>query len=402
MTHAGGPTGSVLALNCGSSTLKAALVDLPSGTRRVTVLVESRGSGPARLAVHRGAEATEDTIDAGDHAAMVAAVVGVLTVGERRDLLAVAHRLVHGGAQVRDHAVVDDAVRDALEDAAGLAPLHVPAALRALDAARAALPDVPHVATLDTAYHRELPEVAFRYAVPEAWYADLGVRRYGFHGLSHQSVADQVAGRLGRPLASLRLVTLHLGNGCSAAAVRDGVSVDTTMGFTPLEGLVMGTRSGDIDAGALAYVAGRTGAGVAELVEVLNHESGLLGLSGLSHDVRELTEAEAEGSLPAALALDVYCYRAAKAVAALVVPLGGLDALVLTGGVGEHSARVRSGVVGLLTHLGLTLDDELNAVHGLAVGGVPGRISPPGNPSVWAIPTDEELVMARAAALLVG
>ncbi len=388
----------VLGVNCGSSTLKAALVDPVSGQRHLTAYAETASR---RLAVHRGDAHEEQPVDGDDQVALVGALVAALNQDERRGLVAVAHRLVHGGALVRDHAVVDDRVRVALGAAAELAPLHVPAALRAMDAARAALPDVPHVATLDTAFHRGLPEVAFRYAVPAQWYADLGVRRYGFHGLSHQSVSEQATDRLGRPPGSLRLVTLHLGNGSSVAAVRGGVSVDTTMGFTPLEGLVMGTRSGDLDPGVLGFVAERTGAGLAELLHTLNHESGLLGLSELSHDVRVLTEAEATGSASAAVALDVCCYRAAKAVAAMVVPLGGLDALVFTGGVGEHSARVRAGVVGWLEHLGLTVDQELNAEHG---AGTDGRVSPVGDgaPSVWVVATDEELVMARAAASLVA
>jgi acetate kinase len=419
-----GPAGSVLALNCGSSTLKAALVELPSGARSVTVLAESDGSGRGRIEVRRETGTTAGDIDATDQAAMVAAVVDALSATEQDGLLAVAHRLVHGGAELRDHAVVDASVREVLDRAADLAPLHVPAALRALDAAREALPEVPHVATLDTAFHRHLPEVAHRYAVPEAWFTDHGIRRYGFHGLSHQSVSEQAAARLGRPLEELRLVTLHLGNGCSGAAVRDGHSVDTTMGFTPLEGLVMGTRSGDLDPGILGYVGSRTGQDLPTLLDVLNHESGLRGLSSLSHDVRVLDEAAAAGSAAATLALDVYCYRAAKAVAALTVPLGGLDALVLTGGVGEHSVRVRAGVVARLVHLGLALDEELNAGHG---AGTHGRISPSsppsagspsagspsagspsagspsaGSPSVWVVSTDEELVMARAAASLLG
>lgn len=388
----------VLAVNGGSSTLKAAVVDPGSGQRRLTAYAEAEAG---RLQMRRGDEVEERSLDGRDQAGLVTALVAALHDDERSDLVAVAHRLVHGGALVREHAVVDGEVRAALAQAAELAPLHVPAALRALDAARTALPDLPHVVALDTAFHRDLPEVAFRYAVPERWYADLGVRRYGFHGLSHQSVSEQAAARLGRPLDSLRLVTVHLGNGCSAAAVHAGRSVDTTMGFTPLEGLVMGTRSGDIDPGVLGFVAERTGTGLDELLRTLNHESGLLGLSGLSHDVRVLTEAEAGGSAAAGLALDVYCYRAAQAVAAMAVPLGGLDALVFTGGVGEHSARVRAGVVGWLGQLALVIDEERNAAHGEGTG---GRVSPPGDgsPSVWVVPTDEELVMARVAAALVG
>jgi acetate kinase len=393
------PSGAVLAINCGSSTLKAALVVPATGERLLTAYAEAGHGGAARLELDRHGRRTTREIDGTDHATMAVAVLSELDGPGSAGLLAVAHRIVHGGPEVRDHAVVDDAVRAALGLAAELAPLHVPSALAALDAARAALPEVPHVVALDTAFHRTLPEVAYRYAVPESWYADLGVRRYGFHGLSHQSVSEQAADLMGRPPAELRLITLHLGNGCSACAVAGGRSVDTTMGFTPLEGLMMGTRSGDVDPGVLAYVAERTGQSLDALLDTLNQRSGLLGVSGLSADVRDLTRAESDGSNEAARALELYCYRAAKAVAALVVPLGRLDALVLTGGVGEHSARVRAGVVGHLAPLGLTLDPRLNASLGDGPG---GRISAEGTLPTWVVATDEELVMARTAAALVG
>lgn len=386
----------VLAVNCGSSTLKAALVDPRSGERRLTASAEIGSEEATGLTTTRGSVVERIEVEGGGHGAMVPALVAALRADERASLMAVAHRLVHGGPVLRDHAVVSDDVRRQLEAAAELAPLHVPSALAALDVAREALPDLPHVVALDTAFHRHLPEVAWRYAVPREW-TSLGVRRYGFHGLSHEWVTTRAAELAGRPPEALRLVSLHLGNGCSGAAVLGGRSVDTTMGFTPLEGLVMGSRSGDVDPGALAFVAERTGLDLEGIVTALNHESGLLGLSGLSSDVRDLTRAEAEGSAEAGLALDLYCYRAAKAVAALTVPLGGLDGLVLTGGVGEHSARVRTGVAARLGHLGVLLDAQLNAVHGESSD---GRISVDGTVTVRVVPTDEERVMARAAVAL--
>jgi acetate kinase len=260
---------------------------------------------------------------------------------------------------------------------------------------RAALPGLPQVAVFDTAFHQTMPAHAFRYAVPEEWYVRHGVRRYGFHGTSHRFVSEQAASMLGRPLGELRLVTAHLGNGCSATAVRDGVSVDTTMGLTPLEGLVMGTRSGDIDPGLIGYLAGRTGMNIDEITQALNVDSGLQGLSGVGNDMRTVAEAAADGNERARLALDVFVYRLSKAIAALVVGLQRLDALVFTGGIGENSAVVRSLVLSRLGFLGLTEDVEANADHGRHTG---GRISLAGPVLALVVPTDEELLIARDTA----
>jgi acetate kinase len=251
----------------------------------------------------------------------------------------------------------------------------------------------------DTAFHQTMPASAFRYAVPGEWYTRYGVRRYGFHGTSHRYVSERTAVLLGRPLGELRLVTAHLGNGCSAAAIRDGVSVDTTMGLTPLEGLVMGTRSGDIDPGVFAYLAERTGHSAAELTETLNTRSGLLGLSGTSNDMRHVQDAAARGDERARLALDVFVHRLAKAVAGLVTSLERLDALVFTGGIGENSAIVRGQVLARLGFLGLAEDPEANAGHGGSTG---RRISRPGPVQALVVPTDEELMIARDTARLIA
>jgi acetate kinase len=243
-----------------------------------------------------------------------------------------------------------------------------------------------------------MPAHAFRYAVPEEWYTRYGVRRYGFHGISHRFVSEQTASILGRLPGELRLVTAHLGNGCSATAVRDGVSVDTTMGLTPLEGLVMGTRSGDVDPGLLGYLAGRTGLNVDQLTQALNVDSGLQGLSGVGNDMRAIVAAAAEGNGRAGLAVEVFVHRLSKAIAALVVSLGRLDALVFTGGIGEQDEIVRRGVVDALGFLGLTLDAEANDAHGRTTN---GRVSTPGHPVALVVPTDEELLIARDTARLV-
>ena len=283
-------------------------------------------------------------------------------------LLGAGHRVVHGGERFTSSIRVDDRVIAAAAPAQHLAPLHNPANMAGIEAVRAVLPDLPQVAVFDTAFHHTMPPHAFRYAVPEEWYTRHGVRRYGFHGTSHRFVSERAASMLGRPPGELRLVTAHLGNGCSATAVRDGVSVDTTMGFTPLEGLVMGTRSGDVDPGLLGYLAGRTGMNVDELTHALNVDSGLEGLSGVGNDMRTVVAAAADGNERAQLALDVFVYRLSKAIAGLVVGLERLDALVFTGGIGENSAVVRSRVLSRLGFLGLAEDPEANADDGRHTG----------------------------------
>src|SRR6202043_2611516 len=249
------------------------------------------------------------------------------------------------------------------------------------------LPDLPQVAVFDTAFHQTMPPRAFRYAVPEEWYRRYGVRRYGFHGISHRFVSEQAAVVLGRPPGELRLVTAHLGNGCSATAVRDGVSVDTTMGLTPLDGLVMGTRSGDVDPGLLSYLAGRTGMDVDELTRALNLDSGLEGLSGVGNDMRTVEAAAAGGNERARLALEVFVHRLSKAIAGLVVGLERLDAVVFTGGIGGDSPVVRGMVLGRLGFLGLAEDAQANADHGRRTGGC---ISLASTVVALVVPTDEE------------
>ncbi|QIK67669.1 acetate kinase [Nocardioides sp. HDW12B] len=404
-------TGHVLVVNAGSSSVKLAVVDPDTGHRPVTALAERLGSPDAALHVHRAegpghAPAAPDPAGGAISAdeALTRLVEG-LTDAERSTLTGVGHRVVHGGSRFSDSVVVDAGVRADLDRLVALAPLHMPANLRGVEVAQAALPDLPHVAVFDTAFHQTMEPVAYRYAVPTAWYADHGVRRYGFHGTSHRFVSERAAELLGRPLESLRLVTLHLGNGCSAAAVDGGRSVDTTMGLTPLEGLVMGTRSGDVDPGVIGYVAAQEGVGAEEVLAALNSRSGLLGLSGLSNDMRTLCDAAEAGSEPATLAVQVFCYRVAKTVGALTVALGGLDAVVFTGGIGEHSSLVRSRVLDRLAVLGLHEDPEANARHGRGTGGRVDRATDPSStagPAALVVPTDEELVIARDTARLVS
>lgn len=385
----------VLVVNSGSSSVKLAVVDPVSGARSMTAHAERVGSDDAVVHVRRGDDEDSASPDDATHRGIVAHVLGSLTGEERRALTGVGHRVVHGGPLLTESVVVDDAVLATLRDVVGLAPLHVPANIAGIEAARRELPGLAQVAVFDTAFHRTMPPVAHRYAVPQAWYDEHHVRRYGAHGTSHRYLAGRTAELLGRPTEGLRLVTLHLGNGCSAAAVLDGRSMDTTMGLTPLEGLVMGTRSGDVDPNLVGYASKRLGLDVDGVLDVLNHDSGLLGLSGLSNDMRVLTEAAADGSAPARLAVDVFCYRAAKGVAGMVVALGGLDALVFSGGIGEHSVEVRSLVLGHLAFLGLAEDEAANADDGAGTG---GRVSTHDRPVALVVPTDEELVISRDTA----
>jgi acetate kinase len=392
----------VLVLNSGSSSVKFALLIPGSGERLMGGIGERLGTPEALLRVQWfPAAASEERLPGGTHRDVVVRVLEHLAAAGHIgvDLLGAGHRVVHGGERFTSSILVDDAVVAALRSFSHLAPLHNPANLAGIEAVHALLPDLPQAAVFDTAFHQTMPPHAFRYAVPEEWYTRHGVRRYGFHGISHRFVSEQAASMLGRPPGELRLVTAHLGNGCSATAVRDGVSVDTTMGLTPLDGLVMGTRSGDVDPGLLGYLADRTGMNVGELTQALNVDSGLQGLSGVGNDMRTVVAAAADGNERAQLALEVFVHRLSKAIAGLVVGLQRLDALVFTGGIGENSAVVRSLVLSRLGFLGLAEDAQANAGHGRRTG---GRISVAGPVLALVVPTDEELLIARDTARVIA
>jgi acetate kinase len=392
-----GDSGSVLVLNSGSSSVKFALVDPGSGQRVTDGLAERVGTPEAVLRTLRSPDdvVTERLAD-GSYRAIIARILGDLPGA---GLVGVGHRVVHGGERFTRSVLVDDEVVAAIGSVSHLAPLHNPANLAGIEAVRAVRPDLPQVAVFDTAFHQTMPARAFRYAVPEEWYTRYGVRRYGFHGTSYRFVSERAAALLGRPLAGLRVVIAHLGNGCSAAAIRDGMSVYTTMGLTPLEGLVMGTRSGDVDPGVFGYLADRAGLTVGEITQVLNTASGLAGMSGVGNDMRAVEAAAAGGDERAQLALEVFVHRLAMAIAGLVVSLDRLDALVFTGGIGENSSLVRSLVLGRLGFLSLAEDQAANARHGRDAG---GRVSYPGTTVALVVPTDEELLIARDTARLVA
>jgi acetate kinase len=385
---------TILVLNAGSSSLKLAVLDPVSGVRRLTALAERLGTPQANVRIDR-----EDAVMLSDPS-----FAGALTLLQprlqARDLRihGIGHRVVHGGEHFTAATLIDDAVCREIEACSRLAPLHNPANLAGITATRTLFPELPHVAVFDTAFHQTMPAHAWRYAVPEAWYREHGVRRYGFHGTSHRYVAARAAEMIGRPLAELALITAHLGNGCSAAAISGGRSLDTTMGLTPLEGLVMGTRSGDVDPGIIAHLVQATGQDAVAITRQLNSASGLLGLSGLSNDMRTITSAAADGHPGANLALTVFCYRLAKHLAALTVALGRLDALVFTGGIGEHSAVVRARTLALLGFLGLREDAEANASDGDAHG----RISARDGTLALVVTTDEERLIAQDTADLIA
>jgi acetate kinase len=385
---------AVLVVNAGSSSLKFAVVDPTSGTRGMSGLAERLGTPRATLRLSRdGADDDARELAAGTHQEAVSAVIeAVRRLPRGLQPAAVGHRVVHGGDLFTESVLVTESVLAGIRGLNPLAPLHNSPALEGIEAVSDRWPDLRQVAVFDTAFHSTMPSRAYRYAVPRAWYDDLAVRRYGFHGTSVRYVSARTAEILGRSPSSLALVVAHLGNGCSATAVLGGRSVDTTMGLTPLEGLVMGTRSGDVDPGLFGYLARQVSMPGEEVLDVLNTRSGLLGLSGISNDMREIRAAADRGEPEAGLALAVFVYRLAKGVASLVVGLGRLDALVFTGGIGEHDASVRGRVVTSLGFLGLELDDAANSVHGLGTG---GRISAGGAPEALVVATDEEVMIAR-------
>lgn len=371
----------VFVVNSGSSSIKYQLVDVVTEEVVLSGLLERLGQPGG---------------DAADHRAGMRVVLDRLG-SEAASIAAVGHRVVHGGSVFTAPVVIDDDVVAGIDAVSALAPLHNPANLAGIRAARLAMPGVPHVAVFDTAFHQSMPAAASTYAIDRAVAAEHGIRRYGFHGTSHQFVAGRAAAVLGRPLESLKLIVLHLGNGSSATAIDGGRSIDTSMGLTPLAGLVMGTRSGDVDPGVLLHLE-RAGLPVAEVDVILNSRSGLLGLAG-SSDMRDVSAAAEAGDPDAELALEVWAHRIRHYVGAYLAQLGGLDAVVFTAGIGENAPALRARALAGLQHLGLAVDADRNAERARA----PRIISPDDAPvAVLVVPTNEELAIAQAAATLVG
>jgi acetate kinase len=397
-------TRRVFVVNCGSSSLKYRVVDVDSARTVASGLAERVGQPSGRL-THRPADGGQEVVERPlpDHATALSAVLDAFdTAGPRLadvGLTAVAHRVVHGGERFAAPALVDDGVVAAIRELSALAPLHNPVNATGIEVARRAFPSLPHVAVFDTAFHQTLPPHAYTYAVPPQWTRAYGVRRYGFHGTSHAYVSRATAELLGRPYGEVNVVVLHLGNGASATAVAGGRSVDTSMGLTPLEGLVMGTRSGDVDPAVVAHLRRTAGLDPDDVDRALNSSSGMLALAGHS-DLREVHRLVAAGDAQAALALEVFCHRVRKYVGAYMAVLGRTDAIAFTAGIGENDAVVRARSLAGMEGLGIRLDEGRNAAPSSGPRVVSAEDSPV---AVLVVPTDEELEMAQqAVALLDG
>jgi len=388
----------ILVLNCGSSSVKYQLFDMETEETVARGSIERIGlSDPALRHRWKGGRISR-TVDAEDHDHALLRVRDLLLdaqhggVSDESEIFAVGHRVVHGGERFVRSVLITDEVEETIDSFATLAPLHNPPNLDGIRAARRFFPDVPHVAVFDTAFHQTIPEHAYLYALPYRLYEEYRMRRYGFHGTSHRYVAGRAAELLGKQLEAFTGITCHLGNGCSLAAVSQGESVDTSMGYTPLQGVPMGARSGDIDPAIVLRLALRRGMALPDIDRMLNRESGLLGVSGVSNDLREVQKAAEEGNARAELAQDIYAYGIRKYIGAYLAVLGRADAVVFTGGVGENAAGMRGRIVEGLDGLGMVLDPDRNR----ECVGEEGVISAEGSPTVLlVVPTNEELLIAR-------
>ncbi len=401
---------NVLVLNCGSSTVKFQLIATDLDTiaqntdRRLARGTIERIGGEAIITLRaEGREAERRAAPIRDARAAVDLIIrwacsensGIAEVKSVGDVHAVGHRVVHGGERFTQSVVITDEVLRGIEDCIDLAPLHNPANIKGIVAAREVFgPGIPEVAVFDTAFHQTLPDYAYLYALPYQFYRRHRIRRYGFHGTSHRYVAYRYRQLRGIRREETNVITLHLGNGCSAALIRGGNSIDTSMGLTPLEGLMMGTRSGDLDPAIVDFIAAKEGLTAQEVETLLNKQSGLIGISGLTNDMRELLdEARENDDRRARLAIEIFCYRVRKYIGAYLAASGGAEAIIFAGGIGENSAEVRARICEGLEWFGLELDAEQNALH---TNGREGLISRAGSRlSAYVIPTDEELLIAR-------
>ena len=393
---------NILVLNCGSSSIRAAVVDPDTGARKMRIAIERLGQPGSTIRFDEGAT---EAFDAPDHAAALASVLPRLLdgAGGPSQIVGVGHRVVHGGEKFREPTRIDQAVEATIESLAALAPLHNPANLAGIRAARSLLPGLEHVAVFDTAFHSTLPNRAKHYAIDYDLAAKHGVRRYGFHGTSHAYVSDRAAAFLGAAARDLRIVSCHLGNGSSVCAVEYGRSVETSMGMTPLEGLAMGTRSGDIDVGAVLHIAKSDGLDVVGIDHLLNKKSGLAGLSGVGNDLRDIEARPAEGDERCRLAIHVFAHRLRKYIGAYAAVMGGVDAIVFTGGIGQNSAVVRHHATRNLQFLGADIDEEKNrAARASTETPVVRFSSERSRTQLLAVLTDEEHAIARDTARIVA
>lgn len=389
-------TNPTLVLNCGSSSIKYALISEDESTR-ITGLAENLGLDTAHIKhTQLNGDKLDIAIPGGRHELALQKILGLL---EQYHFIAVGHRGVHGGREYSEAVQVDEHVLSEVKRLKILAPLHNPANALGIEAVQALYPDIPQVVVFDTAFHQTMPPVAYRYAIPKALYEEEKIRRYGFHGTSHAYVSER-ASLLTESQGPHGWLTAHLGNGCSATAVYDGKSLDTSMGLTPLEGLMMGTRSGDVDPSLHIHLKRQLGMSLEEVDKMLNNESGLLGISGLSNDLRTIEQAANEGHKDAQLAIELFCYRAGKYLASLSCALPEFTGIVFTGGIGENSVSTRTRILDVMRHFGIKVDADKN--KGL-VGGVEGSFHDKDSSiELWVIPTDEECQIAKETRQTLG
>ncbi len=396
---------NILVINAGSSSLKYQLFDMDNEAVLAKGLCERIGlDGHLKHTPLVGDKPTfNEDVELKDHSVAIAAVIEKLVseeygvVGSMSEIDAVGHRVVHGGEMFNESTLITDEVMKAIEDCIPLAPLHNPANITGIKACQEVMGvDVPQIAVFDTAFHQTMPEKAYMYAIPYSYYKNDKIRRYGFHGTSHRYVAAKAAELIGKPAEELKIVTCHMGNGSSICAVDGGKSVDTSMGFTPLAGLPMGTRCGDIDAGIMEYIMNKYDVNIKDMMNILNKKSGMVGVSELSSDFRDLGDAKDNDQ--AALALDMFCYSVAKTVGSYVVAMGGVDAIIFTAGVGENSKSVRAAVCKYLKAIGAVVDEDKNN----ACRGEADIATDDSAVRLWVIPTNEELVIARDAKEIVA
>ncbi|MBN9655371.1 acetate/propionate family kinase [Halobacillus litoralis] len=385
----------ILAINAGSSSLKFQLIEMPEETVITKGLVERIGLNDAVFTIEVNDEKDETVTDIPDHGEAVKMLLDKLTANGIIDSLdeinGVGHRVVHGGERFSESVLITDEVIQEIEEVSDLAPLHNPANLTGINAFREVLPNVPHVAVFDTAFHQSMPEQSYLYSLPYEYYEDYGIRKYGFHGTSHKYVSERAAEMLGRPVEELRLLSCHLGNGASIAAIEGGKSIDTSMGFTPLAGVTMGTRSGNIDPALIPFIMEKTGKTANEVMNVLNKESGMLALSGFSSDLRDIEKRAENGDERAELALEVFAARIHKYIGSYAARMHGIDGIIFTAGVGENSVTMRERVLKGLEFMGVYWDPALNKVRGKEA-----FVNYPHSPvKVMIIPTNEEVMIAR-------
>ena len=389
---------NVLVLNCGSSSVKYKLFQMPEGKVLAQGGVEKLGLSDSflKLKLPSGEKVVLEK-DMPEHTVAIDFILKTITGSEYgcikslSEIDAVGHRLVHGGDKFSESVVITDAVVESVKQCIDLAPLHNPSTLKGVAAVTELIPGVPQVGVFDTAFPQTMPQRAFMYALPYEYYEKYGVRRYGFHGTSHRFVSKRACEFLGLDYNKARIITAHIGNGASMCAIKEGKCIDTTMGLTPTEGLMMGTRVGDVDPGALVFIGEKEGMSMAQLAEVINKKSGVLGVSGVSSDMREIEEAISQGNERAKLALEMYDYRIKKYVGAFTAAMGGLDLLIFTGGVGENQTTTREYVCEDMQYMGIEIDKELNAkIHGdeALLSTKESKVK------VVVIPTDEELMIA--------